>query len=391
MPVEYGRHDVHYSRYDDSEPIMPRRFPDGNTRATRGDEHGHRAYTTYQPPVPPTQEARHVNVDKSPRPQFNTNEKSYPDYLANDHEFFSLASRILSSVGVFDSDENSNDREQSIATSVMLQKMLSPIMMKHFSDALDIRLKCMPKYPSQGESHFCTTVRRCEDLFGSELRGILRMKGDEQYHDPQVFNKRDEQPIAQGQNKKTQHEERSFMQSQQRRQQNEVPDKYPMSSSRRFHEDGNKYSTQEAHVVSNHIDLTDHVVWDNDVGKNYPSNLKPNGTDVTVPETWSNASSDFTGSEVYDIIIDPAQRENEDTEKQNETKFDSKTENDDKSVASMYSISREKSIRTPESKNRKIVKVKAPETLPGNFMFEARINDDIFMVHVVSKSVQGLH
>ena len=216
------------------------------------------------------------------------------------------------------------------------------------------------------------------------------MKGDEQYHDPQVFNKRDEQPIAQGKNKKTQHEERSFMQSQQRRQQNEVPDKYPMSSSRRFHEDGNKYSTQEAHVVSNHIDLTDHVVWDNDVGKNYPSNLKPNGTDVTVPETWSNASSDFTGSEVYDIIIDPAQRENEDTEKQNETKFDSKTENDDKSVASMYSISREKSIRTPESKNRKIVKVKAPETLPGNFMFEARINDDIFMVHVVSKSVQGL-
>ena len=60
-------------------------------------------------------------------------------------------------------------------------------------------------------------------------------------------------------------------------------------------------------------------------------------------------------------------------------------DNDDKSVASMFSLSRERSLKSHKTNNRKIVSVRAPETLPGNFMFEARMNDDIFMVHVVSR------
>ena len=50
----------------------------------------------------------------------------------------------------------------------------------------------------------------------------------------------------------------------------------------------------------------------------------------------------------------------------------------------MYSITRERVVNSPEPMHRKIVSVKVPESLPENFMFEARRNDEVFMVHVVS-------
>jgi hypothetical protein len=81
---------------------------------------------------------------------------------------------------------------------------------------------------------------------------------------------------------------------------------------------------------------------------------------------------------VYDIIVEDQE------EFANTFEGYNSGDNDDKSVASLYSLSRTKAMNSPHPNNRKIVSVKAPETLPGNFMFEARMNDDIFMVYVVS-------
>ena len=123
-------------------------------------------------------------------------------------------------------------------------------------------------------------------------------------------------------------------------------------------------------------DLTDHIVWDNDLGKRMHIPKKTsNDTDSTAQMSQFNDGE----SEVYDMIV-------EDQEGKANTfeGYNSSGDNDDKSVASLYSISRTKALDSPPPNNRKIVRVKAPETLPGNFMFEARMNDDIFMVYVVS-------
>ena len=324
----------------------------------------------YQPPSqninkknqPPSQ-----NINKEMHNQ-KQKEEIVPDYLTNDHAFFVLASSALSGMERIGGDDMDYDeREKSIAITLMLQKTLSLLQMKRFHEALDIRVKCMPKYPSDGESHLCTIVRRCNDMFGSELKALLRLtKGESELN----HDRRDDEPRGQG--PKPWHNRRG-------------PEDEPRHN-RRGPEDESAFSSLP--VTGSHSqsqtsfqkmetrnDLTDHIVWDNDLGKrmHIPKNSS-NDTDSTAPMS----QFDDGESEVYDIIVEDQE------ELANTFEGYNSGDNDDKSVASLYSLSRTKAMNSPHPNNRKIVSVKAPETLPGNFMFEARMNDDIFMVYVVS-------
>ena len=318
----------------------------------------------YQPP------SQNINKEKRP-PSKNINKEMYnqkqreeivPDYLTNDHAFFVLASSALSEMERIGGDDMDYDeREKSIAITLMLQKTLSLLQMKRFHEALDIRVKCMPKYPSDGESHLCTIVRRCNGMFGIELKALLRLtKGEsESNHD-----RRDDEPRGQGpkpwHNRRGPEDDSAFS-------------SLPVTGS---HSHSHSQSQSSFQKVETRNDLTDHIVWDNDLGKRMHIPKKTsNDTDSTAQMSQFNDGE----SEVYDMIV-------EDQEGKANTfeGYNSSGDNDDKSVASLYSISRTKALDSPPPNNRKIVRVKAPETLPGNFMFEARMNDDIFMVYVVS-------
>ena len=352
MPVNAEHNNARYDRFVDSEPSRPStKFQPERTRfASSGPGQNHRQnHPNFQPPA---QDMYQMPVEREMRNQQNQ-EKIDPDYLTNDHAFFMLASSILSEIQRMDEgDMNSNVPEKSASTTLVLQEILSLVQMHRFYEAIDIRLKCMPKHPSDGESHLCTIVRRCDEIFGIEMKTLLLFKGTSNN------DSRDDQPRFQNpwQNQGASEDAHTFY---------SLPKK-------QFN----------GHTISEQNDLTDHIIRENDWEKRVPKTAS-NDTDQTFPcETLSNSGSQFNDGEVYDIIV--AEAEEEETEDLDMDAETEKHDNDDKSVASMYSISREKSLQAPGHKNRKFVSVKAPETLPANFMFEARMNDEVFMVHVVS-------
>ena len=292
-------------------------------------------------------DVQHQNVGYQPPQSSIVNEKqregpseAFPDYITNDREFLILASKILAQLG--DEDSNLNERQRSIATTLALPKLLTPAQMQQFYEALDLRMKCIPKQAIAGESHLCGVIRRCYDVFGSEMEALLEMNNGAEFRGDDESRR-------------------------------------PM--------DVNESVFRTKDNDTNQQDLTDHIVWDT-------NDLKKNSTSMTsmmdpLPSPYGSEG----GSDVYDMIIDAMEK----SPKKSETvilgeKVPEDEDNvDDKSVASAYGLFREKSLLRPELHNRKLVSVQAPATLPENFMFEARMGDEVFMVHVVSQvHVQSL-
>ena len=256
----------------------------------------------------------------------------FPDYITNDREFLILASKILAQIG--DEDSNLNERQRSIATTLALPKLLPPAQMQQFYEALDLRMKCTPKQAIAGESHLCSVIRRCYDVFGSEMEALLQMNNG---------------PDIRGDDE----------------------------SSRPININESVFRTKENDTHQQ--DLTDHIVWDTE-------NMKKNSTSMTsMTDPLPTPTGSESGSDVYDMIVDALEKspKKSDTVILGEKVIEGDA--DDKSVASAYGLFREKSLLHPELHNRKVVSVQAPATLPENFMFEARMGDEVFMVHVVSQ------
>lgn len=357
------------------------RFPSGQSEAMH-PRHG------YEPPI----QSEYINNAMHHEPLSNE-PKGEEKPLLDDHEFITLATSILSSM-----EQNQvmklNEREKSISATIILQKILPLGKLKQFSDTIDVRFRSLSKYPSWGESQHCTIVRRCEEMFGNELRVISHMRVEffpgsnkenndvrDDHFDSSTFpdkkaearrgvNPEDAYPLNEHNSKNS-----TVKSSQNARNLTKDSDNK---------EDGTKF-------VDN--DMTEHIVWGNLQGGKDASGPSKEPAERAC-ETASNVSSHFNDSEVYEMVVDaPKDTPDysiinlEDTRVNLEdsgVNLDSKQDVDEKSVASLYSLSRDKSILSPEVKHRRIVSVQAPEALPGNFMFEARMNDEVFMVNVVS-------
>ena len=286
-------------------------------------------------------DVQHQNVGYQPPQSPIVNEMQgdesstiFPDYITNDRDFLILASKILAQIG--DEDSTLNERQRSIATTLALPKLLAPAQMQQFYEALDLRMKCIPKQAIAGESHLCSVIRRCYDVFGSEMEALLVLNNG---------------PDIRGDDE----------------------------SSRPINVNESVFRTKENDTHQQ--DLTDHIVWDT-------NNLKKDSTSMTsMTDPLPTPNGSESGSDVYDMIIDAIEKspKKSDTVILGETVPEDEDDVNDKSVASAYGLFREKSLLHPELHNRKLVSVQAPATLPENFMFEARMGDEVFMVHVVSQ------
>ena len=353
MPVNRAQYsDARYDQFVDSEPSRPSTAFQAERTRFASDAGGEMSMHHHHHPnfQPPTQDMQQMPSHREMRNQ-KFQEEVVPDYLKDDHAFYLLASSILSEIQRIDEGGmNSNASQKSTSITLVLQKTLSIVQINRFHEAIDIRLKCMPKYTSEGESDLCSIVRRCDEIFGIEMKALLYLKGESNN------DRRDQQPRvnAPWQNKRAPENAHTFL-----------PPPKQMSN---------------VHKMSEQNDLTDHIIWDNDWDKRVPKTAS-NDTDTTFHcDSLSNGGSHFNDGEVYDIIVG---KEEEMEGSEMNVEYNAKDDNDDKSVASIYSLSRVKALQVP-GYNRKMVSVKAPETLPENFMFEARMNDDIFMVNVVS-------
>jgi hypothetical protein len=402
MPIDYdladeGKfRDTFYDRHHDSDHNYHRQRgseePNMKFAAREAEEMHIHPRRLYQPPVSTVERSHYASDDKVGSSQPRVAERTI-DSIMNDNEFLSLATRILS---FMENDEvmmKPNNRERSISATTALKKSLPLDTLKKFSDALNSRLNLMHQYPSWGESHVCTIVRRCEGIFGKELRALLQMHVHDDYGIRQPNEKRDDlSGPSLMHNHQSQHGTRTRVAPEDTQPIQNENRRYfaKVSPPQRFH--GISKTTAD----DGEYDMTNHIVWEKDTHReesaNYDTLGSSKGTNMTVCETMSTSSSQFNESEVYDMFVaakppeaDKRTSHTDGTVQNVLANPEPDYDNDDKSVASMFSLSRERSLKSHKTNNRKIVSVRAPETLPGNFMFEARMNDDIFMVHVVSR------
>ena len=132
MPSNYGFadggefRDVNYSRYFAYHQDRERRHPPAESRRFTPSEERPCAY--HPPSTPRSHKSSFVNDENTIQPEFCKEKpgKAPADYVTNDLEFISFASRILSSIEDDESDENTdpNGREKSVAITIMLQKLM---------------------------------------------------------------------------------------------------------------------------------------------------------------------------------------------------------------------------------------------------------------------------
>ncbi len=348
-----------------------------------GDEDYVQPRRLYQPP----KESKYPYVHENPEHADKVAGEAFKETILNDNEFLSLAKSILS---VMEKDEvmmKPTNQERSNSATAALRKVLPLDTLQKFNEALDSRLALMPKHPSWGESHDCTIVRRCEGIFGEELKALLK-------NFDRVNDNDQSEETRQDQNSGV-----AFMNRQQERYgtgTRVAPEDIPTINGNRYVVKDSSPQKSQGHSKNTayeaEFDLTSHIVWGEETKRNGHTEKELSQKDTNIiSETTSTSSSNYNESEVYDMFVDSKPNE---CAKQKETGYTVQAahakpivedDDDEKSVASMYSLSREKSLISNKANNRKFVSVRAPETLPGNFMFEARMNDDIFMVHVVSR------
>lgn len=421
MRVDYSyttrdyRNDVPYSKYRETKPSHPQEaYPASRQNGQERTTQIHRRL--YQPPELPrdTSDFPHANDDP---PYINVerhevNRENFyhsrsaqsgnqQEFLTNDHSFFTMAARLLSLLPERETDNNEMFQGICVETAIMLQKIISPSELRDFSHALDIRFNALPRNPSPSDTQLMYIIRRCEKRFGKEMKDLQQaskeyeQRGDTRHGGSQQGGSHRNDPDED----KNEHHMRTYT------PENQAGDTLFPSKEHIYQSRSDEiFTVQPPHAVQNERyaspqadgqdegdldDFTGHILSDENISKS--NSLKgimkktgsDNGIAASQQETISTVSSSFNESEVYDMILD-AKHEHLKHGKASNIKRSPKTEdNDDISVASSYSVLRSNASKL-KAKNRRVVKVVAPETLPENIMFEARLDDEIFMVHVVS-------
>ncbi len=277
---------------------------------------------------------------------------TYRSFIADDRDFYEVGKAILLELDEA-TNSTTNDREKSVATALQLHKMLSIKELNDFNNALSSRIKGIHYNQSQIDMFTHT----CERTFGKELRMLILQKGSIS-------------PFSKASTKQSETSS-NFVEQ-------------PFSE--KFH---------KSPESNNSIDLTDHIIYDEDTQKSPSSSFyEGNFPTLTSVRTSSNTDNNDDDSEIYTIeLMDIKKKKSFPTSNRqsslknkrspSKVRFDSKTQEtskrDKKNADSTSSKKRYQAAGMRES-----VQVVAPATLPENFMFEARIGDEIFMVVVVS-------
>jgi len=278
--------------------------------------------------------------------QFTTNEtfnSTYSDatstqhFLADDKTFFAVGRAIISQLGLGSNRSESalrSQAERSVEIAIELQRILTLKELYDFNQALNIRLRDLPQIPRPDEAQIHTLVRHCENTFGKELRMIMLQQG----------------PIS------------SFFSVDK--------ENTPLSSS----------NTKGSHHTNN-IDLTDHIFYEEVTGKN--TSVKEKSLRIKNPTSHNKIIQSRTvstvqskdseaGDEVYSIDLENIHAKG----------ISSSASMNDDNVAKQCVNGQSKIF------GRNEIEVIAPANLPENFVFEARKNDELFMVIVPKGGVK---
>ncbi len=276
------------------------------------------------------------------------------DLIIDDMSFYHFGECILYEVEK-ETSSISRGREKSTAIVVQLNEMLSMKELIDFNNSLKFRLKKFGP-PHRNMSQLEELVHDCDRVFGDELRQL-------------VYQKVPISPLHSSSRVKMEH--------------------YHDISSTPKSQNVLRFSYPEKPK----LDLTNYVIPNEisdspkepqfSVGYDGMLNSRDqsNGTSITAMSTASDDMDDHVYTiDVHDVIkgITPRAKKN-----MKDVRYSN-------SIRAQSSGNQRTQIPTPTKKatilhkSRREVQVMAPATLPENFVFEARMGDEIFMVVVVS-------
>ena len=334
-----------------------------------------------QSPPPPTQEYRSPLQENQRR---NYNHQPYHHHSTpihnsieqDDRAFAAVGRRILVAIdNALHSASANNEKDHSLTKVLQLHKMMSIRELIEFNDVLQKRVRLSSLCPYENWTFVDGLANECNQCFGDELRMLISQKGSLS-------------PFF--------HKQRSTMnhhhQHQQHQQQHHDPyqrmnQREGTGSPLRPHRFGGSGTANRNNYDAAGIDLTSHIIYDD---SNVPSPMARESShsfDYNDDKIYSNItaatapSSDYeSDKEVYTIDLDDNRAK--DKRSPNNVRFDKHATSSSTANTSPHKKRIMKSPRIVGA--RESVEVVAPATLPENFMFEARMGDQVFMVVVVS-------
>ena len=296
-------------------------------------------------------------------PEFNNREErsnTNRNFVVDDNAFAAVGKNILIELDRVTS-MITNEREKSVTIALQLQKIMSIDELVNFNHALNVRIR-NSKHSHHDLTQIEALLYRCERTFGEELRMLILPKGSKS---PTSRPSTERRAIA-----------------------------TPSPLKHNLHRFNNPAKTD--------IDLTNHIIYDiEDISIvkegssfSYDDTKEDNVySNLTIPAfpTASSSCDDTDASAVYTIELEDIKKKgmsssfsepSNDRGSPNKVRFHSNTKD---------SSFQQQNIATPTKKskrqsfgNRKSIEVVSPATVPENFMFEARMGDELFMVVVVS-------
>ncbi len=282
--------------------------------------------------------------------------------VEDDKAFATIGRAILATLNDV-SYSAKNEKEKSIAKVLELHKTMSFKELVEFNNALKARVK-VGMSPFTNRTYVDELTQECDKCFGDELRMLVSQKGSLS----PLFKRR---PNMQ---------EDTF---------------------HRSNENGSPQRFGSDEPID--IDLTNHIIYED----RNPSSMASERTysfDYVDEKTYPNLSTatapssdyEYEDKDVYTIKPEdikrsrspkPHQYQPKDKISPSKVRFDQ--------LESINSPTKNRIMQSPSRvRGREIVEVIAPATLPEDFMFEARVGDQVFMVVVVSiflLSEQALH
>lgn len=336
-----------YSReHLDSNPSYGR-FGDERYHSSYNDPYHVDLHYGYKPP-----EVAQTPRNPERRSPFHSINSS--DLIIDDISFYHFGECILYEVEK-ETSSISRGREKSIAIAVQLNEMLSMKELIDFNNSLKLRLKKFGP-PHRNMSQLEELVHDCDRVFGDELRQMVYHKAPiSSSHPPSHFKM-----------------EHYHDMSSTPKSQNVLRFSYPEKPK---------------------LDLTNYVIQNEisaspkepqfSVGnvETLNSRIQSNGTSITAMSTASDDMDDHVYTiDVQDVIKGLSPRVKKNIKDVRYSDF----------IRAQSNRNQRTQIPTPTKKatilhkSRREVQVMAPATLPENFVFEARMGDEIFMVVVVS-------
>jgi hypothetical protein len=394
MSAQYGRGEIYQGLYNGNEAFSNQDFrrydSDGPFNGLSASRYGPASMVeTRQPKIrtsyPPSDDVKLWSTD----------------LVTNDQEFFTAASELLSTIGrsEYQTTSSIKDTDKFSSQILQLRNTFSFGQLKMFSRALEIRYRCLPLFPEPHENQLTLLIRRCERHLGQLLRIMLQVdnfghKSDDEIRDF-IKNMLEPQTVQRDQS---------------------IHEKRDDEHNQRI-DGGKRNSDSNIHPSSfqKGNDFTSHIVWDE-----VEDSPAEGDSQKWKEQTFEREPHDQRSSYMYTSNSNSRQRSQPRTPKEGRTHLEVNSESsflnvedqvysfelsnmsqtgttdnlkeETNSIATSYALARKASYTSKAKKPRgsvetiRYAKVQAPETLPESFMFEARIDDEIFMAVVVSVS-----